>query len=96
MTVEQFGRVEKGGKAHNVLARGIGKVQRKCKMACCKNMVNPYILLPCGCHGCVVSCTCKIHDVCCQRCKRVYIGIGKEWFEIRDPHQIHRGGAEGG
>jgi hypothetical protein len=52
-------------------------------------------LLPCGCHGVIVECTCRVHDKRCQTCGRVFVATapyvvkGKRFvdvYEIEDPH----------
>ena len=75
------------------IARGEGKCERLCSMACCKGKAKSerYTLLPCGCHGLMVKCTCKLRERACQKCGRCFIPNPerprKAWIEISDPHQ---------
>ncbi len=74
-----------------VIQAGEGRVVRACAMACCggKPKHERYSILPCGCHGLIVECTCKVRDKQCKRCGRVYVAVGRAgWAEIEDPHQV--------
>lgn len=69
--------------------QGNGPLRTKlCKSACCKNAPRHerFRLLPCGCHGLQVHCTCKLHDKHCRRCGRVFVTCCGDWYEIEDPH----------
>jgi hypothetical protein len=74
------------------VSRGEGKVERLCSMACCsgKPRDERYVLLPCGCHGLMFKCTCKVRERCCLKCRRCFIPDPERpregWIEIKDPH----------
>lgn len=60
-----------------------------CKSACCENAPRHerFRLLPCGCHGLQVDCTCRLRDKLCRRCGRVFVTYSGDWYEIEDPHR---------
>lgn len=68
---------------------GTGRVLRVCAGACCADLPKGERArqLPCGHHGLVVECTCRIRDKQCRVCGRVYVEAGLDWYEIHDPHE---------
>ena len=73
------------------------KIESVCDCSECakKPRTLRYRLLPCGCHGLIVGCTCKVRDKRCQTCGRVFVASpayearGKKWvdvYEVEDPH----------
>ena len=73
------------------------KLVRRCKcQECLKKPANlRYRLLPCGCHGMVVFCSCRVGDKRCGSCGRVFVASkryqahGQWWtdvYEVEDPH----------
>ena len=72
-------------------------IRRVCDCAECKAMPKGqrFKLLPCGCHGAIVECSCKVHEKVCESCGRVFVASpayearGKKWvdvYEVEDPH----------
>ena len=93
MTPERFARLEyKRGAAMPILGRGNGKVETICKCSTCLTFpkANRFVVLPCGCrHQTLVACTCyEWKDRFCNGCHRTFVQVGREWFEIADPHQL--------
>ena len=83
------GYVYKGGKSHQILAIGGGKVLRTCNRdGCCrgKERFERYTLLPCNHHALVRLCTCRIRDRQCSTCQQVFIAVREHWYRIPDPH----------
>ena len=53
-------------------------------------------LPPCGHHGMVVQCSCKLRDIQCKTCGKVFVGAAtytvdgkrmRDWYEVDDPHK---------
>jgi len=67
---------------------GTGRLLRLCSESCCagKPRIDKYRVLPCGCHGLVVECTCRLRDKACRSCGRVYVAAQGDWYEVEDPH----------
>ena len=91
--------VSKGGLLLGVIASFPDgtKLERVCDCRGCraKERSQRYKLLPCGCHGLIVGCNCKVHERACQTCGRVFVASapytvnGKRFvdvYEIEDPH----------
>lgn len=68
--------------------RGVGRMKTRCRCPQCngKPSFERYTLLPCGCHGLIVECTCPVRDKHCKTCGRVFVQHGQKWFEVVDPH----------
>lgn len=62
------------------------KLLRNCKCRSCSAAIMPFKVLPCGCHGLIVECTCKVHDKQCRMCGAVFIKAQGLVFEVEDPH----------
>lgn len=78
------------------MADGV-KLVRVCDCDACKRKerFERYRLLPCGCHGLVVECSCRVHEKVCKACGRIFVASkpytagDKRWvdvYEIEDPH----------
>ena len=88
---------DKGGKTLQIVrpyddgtkTSGTGKVKQLCKGECCGGMFRweRHTLLPCGCHGLIHECTCKVHDIQCRSCRRIFVQSGIDWYEVEDPHK---------
>ena len=89
------GYVYKGGKSHQILATGAGKVMRTCnREGCCrgKERFERYRLLPCNHHALLRLCTCRIRDRQCSACQQVFIAVREFWYRITDPHAKYERG----
>ena len=67
-----------------------GRALKKCAKPACSCQDKPrnerHDLLPCGCHGLVVCCTCQIRDKACRSCGNVYVECLGDWYLVEDPH----------
>ena len=87
-------RFSKGGKTIIPVRgglRGSGRALRRCPCPRCKAEPNykfgGYSILPCNCHTIIMRCTCRINDVLCRGCGRVFVQTGNRWYEVHDPHK---------
>jgi rRNA maturation protein Nop10 len=82
----------KAGKTLKIVDGGLtgrGRIIQMCKCPTCMSTErhNRFSLLPCGCaHAMILACSCKLRDEKCQKCGRVFVSAGGDWYEIEDPH----------
>lgn len=67
---------------------GVGRLLVICTCDRCERQqrIDRFRVLPCGCHGLVVECTCRLRDKACRSCGRVFVAAGNNWYEAIDPH----------
>lgn len=100
MSDEDVNTFDKDGRRIVIVHGGLsgpGRILKVCKCKSCtsKPQHERHRLPPCGCHGRVVVCSCRLRDVACRTCGKVFIAAHGDWYQVIDPHK-HLTPKEGG